>query len=361
MILESLTLSQFRCWTYEQFSFAPGLNYLVGPNGSGKTSVLEAINYLSTGRSVRATHDATCVQWGKESFSLRAEFKQDSGKSSRSLSLSYGSDRGDRRRVVKLDDELVRKLSELRRVLITVLFTPDDLIILKGGPSDRRSFIDALLSQVNESYIDWLREYEEVRKQRNSLLKSRSPDHVLLDQYDERLVELGTSISEARRGLFPVFQEEVETTAPLLLDQDGIETISLEYRPDVSPSESFAEVLDETRGNDIEKGYTTRGPQRDDWTIKIKDRPVDRFASQGQLRALLLTLKLAANSVIIKRISKVPILLLDDVESELDEDRQQRVLGLLRESDSQVIMTGTGHFEFSADGESEKKLTLEAR
>lgn len=362
MKLESLTLSQFRCWTYREFSFAPGLNYLTGPNASGKTSVLEAINYLATGRSVRATHDSTCVQWNKDSFSLRAEVQPDRSEDDPfSLSLSYGSDKGDRRRIVKRNDELIEKLSELRRFLITVLFTPDDLSLLKGGPSERRTFLDELLSRINEDYLSWLREYEEVRKQRNSLLKTPSPDHLLLDQYDERLSELGRKVIRSRRDLVPRLQSEIKKTAPLLLDEDGVDSLSLQYKPDVDEGKSFPAVLEKSRGEDINKGYTTRGPQRDDWTVEIRNRSVDRFASQGQLRALLLTLKLAANSVIINCISKVPILLLDDVESELDEDRKNRVLTLLRESASQVIVTGTGHLNFSANGESERKLSLEAR
>lgn len=367
MKVNSLVLSQFRCWTYRELHFSEGINYLKGPNASGKTSILEAINYLSTGRSFRATHDKTCVQWGKDSFSLRAVYEKhadEANPGSHSLSLSYGaesSNHQDKRRIVKLDDEFVEKLSDLRRVFMTVVFVPDDLGILKDGPSRRRAFVDDLLIRTQEDYLKWIKNYEETRKQRNSLLKSPSTDHVLLDQYDEKLAEVGRRIVEARSRVIPEVEEKVKENAIILLDDVDKETLSLEYDPDVPPGETLGNVLEESRGNDLEKGYTTRGPQRDDWTLKIKGRSVARFASQGQLRALLLTLKLAANSVIIKRISKVPILLLDDVESELDDDRQNQVLTLLRNCSSQVLITGTGHLNFSADGESETILTLKAR
>ncbi|MFB6226783.1 MAG: DNA replication/repair protein RecF [bacterium] len=366
MILDSLTVSQFRCWTYREFQFGSDITYIEGPNATGKTSILEAINYLSKGRSMRATRDSTCVQWNKDSFSLRAEFLPDGveNASPSSLSVSYGSTpdtNHDRRRVIKLNGDVVEKLSDLHRKFPTILFTPDDLSILKGGPAKRRDFLNELLSYLDDNYLDWLKEYQKIRQQRNSLLKTPSPDHVLLDQYDSRLVELGEQIVQVRSELMPELEAEVQSKTRKLLDEDGIESMSLNYEADVEPSDSFETVLDASRSNDLEKGYTTRGPQRDDWMIQIKNRPVDRFASQGQLRSLLLTLKLAANSVIINRVSRVPLLLLDDVESELDEKRQKRVLDLLGECASQVIITGIGHLDVSANGESETLLSLEAR
>ena len=360
MKLTSLTLSQFRCWTYREFSFSPGINYVEGPNASGKTSLLEAVHYLSTGRSFRANRDSTCVQWESDVFSIRGTFDGPSGES-QELSLSYGersSSGRSRKKVAKRDGEFVGKISGLRRTFVTLVFTPDELSVLKDGPGERRRFLDDLLAVLDEDYLETLRNYKNTRDQRNSLLKNPSPDPTLLRQYEEQLAETGHDIIRAREALVPPLGERFRDYAERLLDDAA--DLTLEYEPDVA-SGHLEETLKDSRDRDLERGFTTRGPHRDDWMVYRAGRPVDRFASQGELRTLLLALKLAANSVIINRISKEPLLLLDDVESELDSTRQERILSLLHESPSQVITTGTGALDTALLGESSDRiLTLKA-
>jgi DNA replication and repair protein RecF len=303
------------------------------------------------------------LQWGASNFSVNGQFRtREADHDRRTLSLSYSQEAEtgrNRKKLAKLDGELVEKLSELRHHLITLPFTPDDLNVLKGGPSERRDFLDSLLSILDDGYLESLKEYETIRDQRNSLLKQPSPDGLLLDQYDEVLVRHGEYLIRQRSELVPELQQEFQDLAGNLLEHDS-EKIELKYTPDCSETE-YAETLSSSRGNDREKGYTTRGPHRDDWTVKIDDRPVDRFASQGELRTLLLTLKISSNSVIIDRLSRQPILLLDDLESELDSTRKHRVLSLLDQSPSQVIITGTGGLDTSSLGESSDCIfTLEA-
>jgi DNA replication and repair protein RecF len=219
--------------------------------------------------------------------------------------------------------------------------------------------LNSLLSILGDDYLESLKEYEEVRNQRNSLLKQQSPDGLLLDQYDDALVSHGESLIHQRSELLPDLQKEFRNLAGHLLERDS-ERIELEYAPNCIEDE-YAEILSSRRGTDREKGYTTCGPHRDDLTVKIEGRPVDRFASQGELRTLLLALKISANSVIINRLLRQPILLLDDLESELDSARKHHVLSLLEESRSQVIITGTGGLDTSYLGESSDCIfTLEA-
>ncbi len=277
------------------------------------------------------------------------------------LSLSYGKDKQigrDRRKIVKRDGDRLDKLSQLRRHAIDILFTPNDLDILKGGPSERRNFLDQLLVYFDDNYLSTLKNYEETRRQRNSLLKQPSIDELLMDQYDETLIQTGKQLITTRDRFLPNVEEQFKEKAALLMGLGG-NRISLRYDPDVE-RKNYDRVLMNTRPEDRERGYTTRGPHRDDWTMEIGGRPVDRFASQGELRTLVLALKISANSVIINCLSRCPIMLFDDLESELDDVRKKRVLSLLDSSPSQVIITGRGGLESSVLGESsDRMITLE--
>jgi DNA replication and repair protein RecF len=359
--LTSLTLSQFRCWTYREFSFSTGINYVEGPNASGKTTLLEAIHYLSTGRSFRTSRDTTCVNWEADVFEIRGVFGVPAGDSVE-LSLSYGdrdSSGRSRKKVAKRNEDFVEKISELRREFITLIFTPDEMSVLKEGPENRRRFLDDLLAVLDPDHLEALRTYETNRKHRNSLLKNSSPDPTLLRQYERRLVETGREIIRAREEVLPALGGRFSSYAEELLGET--DSLELEYDPDVGGGD-LEETLENSRDRDLERGFTTRGPHRDDWMVYREGRSVDRFASQGELRTLLLALKVSVNFLIIKRLSKEPILLLDDLESELDSTRRSRFLSLLHDGPSQVIVTGTGGLESSLSGESSDRiLSLEAR
>lgn len=269
--------------------------------------------------------------------------------STETISFSYGShENKPRRKIAKVNDETVPKLSLLRNHLSTVVFSPDHLQILKEGPSLRRDFLDDLISSLRPQYIQTIKNYDEARKQRNELLKTESYDDLLMKQYNEKLIDFGKKIQSERSRFLPELQEEFQdhfSELPFRFDDEP----ELRYIPDINSPGRLGRVLHESESTDRERGFTTRGPHKDDWMVFVDDRPVDQFASRGELRILLLALKLAQSSVIIKCSNKVPILLFDDVESELDSEAQSRFVNLCDKHPSQVLLTGVGNLTKNAD------------
>jgi len=361
VILRRLVVSQFRCWSYREFDLPGTLVYFAGPNGAGKTSLLEAVGFLSSGRSFRGARDRDCVQWERGGFSLRASTEgRAGGEAVDSLALAYREESGsDPHKVARVNDRVLPRLSALRRHLPTVVFSPEELRILEGGPDGRRRFLNDVLSHLHPGYMEAYRRYEEARRQRNSLLKRPAPDELLMEQYEATMAESGRTVIERRRELVePIEQALVEGLEPV--DRPLSEGLTFRYDPDVSEPASLTRILREERASARERGYTTLGPHRDDWMILLNGRPADRFASRGELRTLLLGLKIAQASIIIKRLETTPVLLLDDLESELDRGHRRRFLERVRGFPSQVLMTGTRLSGPDASMEADRIIPLEA-
>lgn len=357
MFLHSLTVSQFRNWDYREFELSPTMNYFVGPNGSGKTSVLEAIQFLSTGRSFRSNRDQDCVQWGTGSFSIRGGFRDEPLDS---ISISYRQRGGRPRKLAKVDGDALSRLSELRGRFPVVLFAPDHLQILKQGPERRRQWLDGMLSMLEPQYMDTLRSYDEARQQRNELLKKPSYDNVLMESYEETMARTGREITRSRKRLLERLQSPLKERLHTIAGERFSE-LDLEYRPDVSSDTDMEELFQQERSSAQRRGYTTRGPQRDDWMVLREGRPVDRFASQGELRILLVSLKLSEAWIIIKELDREPSVLLDDLESELDETHCRRCLRQVRELPYQVLVTGTHPPSSDAPVDPQQIITLQTR
>ncbi len=351
-------VSQYRCWSYREFDLPPETVYFSGPNGSGKTSLLEAVGYLSRGRSFRGARDGECVQWGRQGFSLRGEITSDEATDSKSLSLAYRTEGKDPSKVARLNDEVLPRLSALRRHLPTVVFSPRELRVIEDGPSRRRGFLDDLLSHRHGDYLQRYRSYEKARRQRNSLVKRPDPDEVLLDQYERTLASDGRYLIERRRSIIDPLQaglrKQLSSVNPDLSD-----SLEIHYDPDVPAPEELREVLRAERSVALERGHTTRGPHRDDWMVHVDGRAADRFASRGEVRILLLGLKITQASLILESSNKAPILLLDDLESELDSTHRGRFLDRLREVPSQVLITGTRRSGPDASLEADRIIRLE--
>lgn len=358
MKLRRLVVSQFRCWSYREFDLPSDTVYFAGPNGSGKTSLLEAVGYLSRGRSFRRARDHECVQWGRGGFSLRGDTEVPDADSPGSLSVAYRSGGEGPRKVARLNDELLPRLSLLRRHFPTVVFSPRELRVLQDGPARRREFLNDLLSQRHEDYLEHYRAYEKARRQRNSLLKRPDPDELLMDQYERTMARDGRRIMERRRAVISPLEEGLrEHLSPV--NSDLSESLSLRYDPDVTSPEDYRGVLREERSRARERGHTTVGPHRDDWMIHLDGRQADRFASRGEVRILLLGLKITQASLIMKALNTSPILLLDDLESELDREHRERFQDRLREVPSQVLITGTRRSGPDGSLEADRIIRLE--
>lgn len=329
MFVTGLRLHNFR--SYEEMMFEPGtgLNVIIGPNAAGKTNILEAIFLSALGRSHRTKKDTELINRHSHGGYVGIDLVCGVGKRSIEMRLSDSE-----RKSVKVDGSKLTRMGELMGVMNVVMFSPEDLSIVKSAPSERRRFMDMELCQLRPTYFYRLQQYNAALKQRGSLLKdmkaaAMGTDDRLLSLWDERLAELGGDIMAVRAS----FMEEIGDIACELHGRitDDLEELHVFYKPDVPFSEgrvkaTLYEALYSSHEQDIMRGYTTRGPHRDDIGMMLNGEDVRVFGSQGQQRTAALSLKLSELTVMKKEKREYPILLLDDVLSELDCDRQRALL-----------------------------------
>lgn len=354
MILDALRLRHFR--NIESAFIQPHrrFNIFAGDNGQGKTNLLEAIYLLSAVKSFRPQQtNASLIQFGQSDSTLEA--RVDRGGHERIIRLDI-SEQGKR---IFLNENAVRNLSDFFGTVNVVIFGPEDIVILKGGPSERRRFIDRAIFNAHPAFATETQHYEEVLKHRNALLKEQQIDQALLSVYDEQLIQYGARIVQRRldfirhfrpvlRRIFKaIFHEDFE--AEIAYDMKWSEQIQAPTREleDSSQIErALAEGLRQTSRDERDRGYTLIGPHRDDLSAALNGRDVKTYASQGQHRAFVLAMKIAEISYLEERYHFAPILLLDDVSSELDRERNRFLFDFLRErAEGQVFITTT-HRDF---------------
>jgi DNA replication and repair protein RecF len=341
MFINNLSLNNFRNYEKQEVIFTNGINILVGSNGQGKTNVLEGIYYLLTGKSYRVSHESELIHWGQKNFYLKANFLA----YGRKYCLESYYEKG--KKAIKINNVACQKLSEYVGMINVVFFTPDDLNIIKSGPLERRRFIDLLIAQIKPSHIALLNTYIRIIKQKNNLLKSRSNKTDINDQlaiWNEQLIEVGTKIIENRFDI----AEKLQTQCSQMFSQVfgcqedmDLQYISLGKRGLKETLAYFPEALEKYREAEIEKRAVLVGPHRDDIIISINGRLARYYASQGQQRSLVLCLKLAEMEIINSKKEEYPILLLDDVLSELDENRRQYLMEYIISSSIQTMITAT--------------------
>lgn len=315
---------------------------MVGKNGQGKTNILEAIYYLSVTRSFRTNRDQELTNWNDNYFFLKGIFFKDDFKDE--LQVIYHSGKPLN---VKLNQESLNRFDHLQRYPV-VAFSPDDLLLIREGPSIRRRFLNLEASRLSLIYFTELRAYQRVLQQRNSLLKegykNRHSLNSSLKAWNESLVTLGTSVVQARVKII----KELEVEAKVFFSQmtDGNESLSLEYAcgfdycSDHKETESnFIELLTSKKEQELSRGSTLVGPHLDDMKIMINGYDTRKFSSQGQKRTAALALKMAEVNLFKKIHQKVPIILLDDVFSELDQYRKQYFLDYLKDNTGQCFIT----------------------
>lgn len=341
MYIKKLNLTNFRNYKNESLEFKNGLNIIYGLNGQGKTNIIEAIYFFQSGRSYRALKDRECVKFGEDYSKIEANFEKSAGKSDSLIFLSDSKS-------VKINGCLIDRLSEIVGEYNIVIFTPDYLNLIKEGPGVRRQFIDSFVSQIKPVYFKNLINYYRILKQRNNLLKQkRGLIEETLFVWDEKLASLGVEICAMRESAIEKINDTVNLSD---LENEKTEKIRLSYLPsikgDFKNKEYFMEFLKSNHERDMEKGITLFGPHRDDFEIFMNDISLKKYGSQGQMRSCVLKLKLSECMIIKEKTGEEPILLLDDILSELDENRRKFFLSKIK--DKQVIVTCTDKEEFFA-------------
>ena len=339
MIVKSIELSDFRNYSSLSMNFDKETNILYGDNAQGKTNVLEAIYLCSTTKSHKGSKDKEIIKLDSEESHIRMVVEKNQMNHTIDMHLKKSKTKG-----IAIDGIPIRKSSELIGLVNVVFFSPEDLSIIKNGPAERRRFIDMELCQLDKIYLYNLTKYNKILNQRNNLLKQIPYNRSLSDTlsiWDEQLVTYGNAIITRRRE----FIKELNEIIVFIHDKlsGGREELLIQYDPNIE-EEFFGKKLNQTVEKDILLKTTGVGPHRDDISFLIKDIDIRKFGSQGQQRTAALSLKLAEIELLKRTVREKPILLLDDVLSELDRNRQNYLLESIE--DIQTIVTCTGLEEF---------------
>ena len=340
MVIRSLKLKNYRNYDLLDMTFDPKTNILYGDNAQGKTNILEALYLTGTTKSHRGTKDRDMIQFGHDESHLETVVEKKGAAFQIDMHLKKNSPKG-----IAIDKIPIRRASELFGIVQFVFFSPEDLNIIKEGPAGRRRFIDLELSQLDKIYLSNLSNYNRIINQRNSLLKDLyGQEHLIetLDIWDMQLAAYGTRILERRREFVEQVNEIISDIHYRLTG--GRERICLTYEESTG-NLTFEQALRKYRERDIRMKSTTVGPHRDDLCF-LNNGEIDirKFGSQGQQRTAALSLKLSEIELVKKIINDTPILLLDDVLSELDKHRQNYLLESIH--DIQTVITCTGLDEF---------------
>lgn len=342
MLIESLELKNFRNYQHLVMDFDAKTNILYGDNAQGKTNILEAVYLSGTAKSHRGSKDREMIRFHEEEAHIKLMVrKQD---------LSYRIDmhlKKQKPKGIAVNGIPMKKASELFGIVNLVFFSPEDLNLIKNGPSERRRFLDMELCQLDKIYVHHLVNYNKVLIQRNQLLKNLDlrPEFIeTLDIWDAQLVWYGKKLIERRAYFIKELNELIFGIHKKL--SGNREELQIQYEPDVW-SEELEAAIKKTRNRDIRFRTTNVGPHRDDISFFIGDVDIRKFGSQGQQRTSALSLKLAEIEIVKRSIGDMPILLLDDVLSELDSHRQNQLLNSLDQV--QTIITCTGLEEFVAN------------
>ena len=333
MYINRIKLKNFRNYEEQEIELEPNINIFYGDNAQGKTNIIESIFLCAIGKSFRTSKDKELIKFDKDYTSVNIEFE----KSDRSGKIKI--DIGNKKEIY-VNGIKIKKLSELLGNLNIVIFTPDDIQILKEGPQKRRRFLDIMIGQLRPNYIHYLNLYNKTLEQRNNYLKqirleNKSED--ILEIWNEKLAEYGEKIFTYRNEFIEKIKNKIEDIHNDITSNN--EKIKIEYESNCFNKEEYIKLLKERKKLDIIKGFTTKGVHRDDFVIYINNEPVNIYGSQGQNRTVILSLKIAELQVIYDEIGEYPILLLDDFMSELDEKRRNNFIDNIK--NTQVIITCT--------------------
>jgi DNA replication and repair protein RecF len=335
VLITNLNLTNYRSYTTLDLALDPGVSIFVGKNGEGKTNIAEAVLYLTFLSSHRASGNTPLIKLGNQSAYIRAKVKYPEREIL--VELEINADKANR---AKVNQNQVRSQKEIFGIVQTIYFSPEDLDIVRGDPSERRRFIDQLLTLRSPRIAGVISDYERAVKQRNSLLKTRASTDAL-NPWDKQVAELGGELITLRMlaldELKPIFNQvykDISDTKPAeIVYKSSIENPSLSQDEN---SEKIMERLVNNRGAELDRGLTLTGPHRDDLLLILGDHLVKGYASHGESWSIALSLKLATYNLL-KSDGLSPILILDDVFSELDEERRERLAEIAKGADQTII------------------------
>lgn len=349
--LQEITLRHFRNINFSKINFSYGLNIIHGNNGQGKTNLLEAIYILSTLKSFRSNRINDLIEWNHNNSIIHAVFESDM---TREINLELT----DSKKVIKLDGKIIKSSIELTKIIKSVLFSPEDLNLVKGTSAIRRSFIDKLIFHLFPRYAEILKEYNKVVFQKNKLLIQGEKKSLIMDAWNERQIELGSKVIYIRNRF-------INKIKPLFYDihkdvSRNDSQISISYITEIegnleenlnekSISKFFSYTLSTLEKEEYRKKHTLLGPHRDDISFFYNSKDASVYCSQGQVRLISLALKILEFEVITKECGITPIFLLDDVSSELDEYRNNYLMRYLKKSNCQIFITTTSPEHIKAE------------
>lgn len=339
MIIKRLELADYRNYETLDLEFDQGTNILYGDNAQGKTNILEAIYLAATTKSHKGSKDKEIIGFGKEEAHIRTYLEKEGVGTRVDIHLRKAGSKG-----IAIDGQKIKKAAELLGLCNVVFFSPEDLSIIKNGPAERRRFVDMELCQLDSFYLYNLNHYNKIVNQRNKLLKDMYMNPELKDTlaiWDSQLVSFGSKIIERRKLFVDQLNDIIYEIHKKL--SGGKEELIISYEPDIA-IEEFEKSLRYNQDRDIRMKQTSIGPHRDDFAFLNKDVDIRKYGSQGQQRTAALSLKLSEIELVKKIAKDTPILLLDDVLSELDSNRQNYLLNSI--GDIQTIITCTGLEEF---------------
>ena len=337
MFIRRLQMLNYRNYNALDIELCPNVNVFMGDNAQGKTNILEAIYYCAFAKSHRTSKDKELINWnGEHAF----------------ISVDVGRERLDKRidisilkdgkKSIRINKIKIKKIGELFGNFNVVMFSPEDLRIIKDSPGVRRKFIDMELCQLNPKYYYNLVQYNKVLNERNILLRNRNTSSEMLEIYDMQLVEFGYNIIRDRIKYIESLNKYAEKIHSDITS--GKEKINFKYISTIKDleniKENFYTLLEKNRSKDCDRGITSIGPHRDDFFVYINDIDTKSYGSQGQQRTAVLTMKFSSLEIIKELTGEFPVLLLDDVLSELDFNRKKYILSTIGQI--QTIITCTG-------------------
>jgi DNA replication and repair protein RecF len=333
MYINKIKLLNFRNYDEQEIELGKNINIFYGDNAQGKTNIIEAIFLCSIGKSFRTNKENELIKFDKDISSVYIEYEKSDRDGKIKIDLNN-------KKNIYINGIKIKKLSELLGNINTVIFTPDDINILRDGPQKRRRFLDIMIGQLRPNYIHVLNMYNSALEQRNDYLKQiklENKSEEMLEIWDEKLAEYGEKVYIYRNEFIEKIKNKINSIHKKITNEN--EEIKIEYISNCDNKENYIKLLKERRKLDIIKGFTTKGIHRDDFCIYINDKLVNVYGSQGQNRTVVLSLKISELQVIYDEIGEYPILLLDDFMSELDEKRRKNFLENIE--NTQVIITCT--------------------